>query len=112
MRNVRTLAALLLTTVACLAQPPKGSGQATQWMRGMSLRDKVAQLISMPCYGENPNTRSQDYKKFRHWVRDLHIGGLIVVNRIVNGSVRNADPYAMAVFLNKMQRLARVRRND
>jgi beta-N-acetylhexosaminidase len=108
MRNFRPLAALLLTIVSSLAQPPKGSGQAPPWMRGMSLRDKVAQLISMPCYGENPNTRSQDYKKFRHWVRDLHIGGLIVVNRVVNGNVRNADPYAMAIFLNKMQRLARV----
>src|ERR1017187_3386086 len=108
MRNIRPLAAFLLTTVVCPAQAPKGSGVAQQWMRGMSLRDKVAQLISMPCFGEDPNTRSQDYKKFRHWVRDLHIGGLIVVNRVVNGSVHNADPYAMAVFLNKMQRLARV----
>jgi beta-N-acetylhexosaminidase len=72
----------------------------------MSLRDRIAQLISMPCYGENPSTRSQDYKKFRHWVRDLHVGGLIVVNRVVNGSVRNADPYAMAVFLNKMQKMS------
>lgn len=72
----------------------------------MSLRDRIAQLVSMPCYGENPSTRSQDYKKFRHWVRDLHIGGFIVVNRVVNGSVRNADPYAMAVFLNKMQKMS------
>ena len=60
----------------------------------------------MPCFGENPPARSQDFKKFRHWVRDVHIGGLIVVNRVVNGSVRNADPYGMAVFLNKMQRMA------
>ena len=74
----------------------------------MTLEDRVAQLISMPCYGENPSTRSQDYKKFRHWVRDLHVGGLIVVNRVANGNVRNADPYAMAVFLNRMQRLSRV----
>ena len=33
---------------------------------------------------------------------------MIVVNRVVSGSVRNAEPSAMATFLNRMQRLARV----
>ena len=74
----------------------------------MTLEDRVAQLISMPCYGENPSTRSQDYKKFRHWVRDLHIGGLIVVNRSVNGTIRSAEPYKMVAFLNRMQKFAKV----
>lgn len=79
-----------------------------RWMKSMSLRDRVAQLISMPCYGENPGTRSADFRRYRHWVRDLRIGGLIVANRVVNGQVRNAEPFAMALFLNRMQRLARV----
>jgi beta-N-acetylhexosaminidase len=79
-----------------------------QWMRSMTLRDKIAQLISMACYGEAPSTRSSEYQKFRHWVRDLHIGALIVNNRVVQGQVRNAEPYAMATFLNRMQKLARV----
>jgi beta-N-acetylhexosaminidase len=77
-------------------------------MAKMTLRDRIAQLITMPCYGENPRTRSQDFKRFQHWVRDLHIGGLIVVNRVVGGQVHNADPYEMAVFLNRMQKLSRV----
>jgi beta-N-acetylhexosaminidase len=79
-----------------------------QWMRSMSLRDKAAQLVFMPCFGENPSTRSKEYQRFRRWVRDLRIGGLIVVNRVVGGTVRHADPYAMALFLNRMQRLASV----
>src|SRR3974377_85422 len=104
MCNVPPLVALLVSAGLCAAQPGKTPGPSQQpslvqqWMRGMTLEDRVAQLISMPCYGENPSTRSQDYKKFRHWVRDLHVGGLIVVNRVANGNVRNADPYAMAVF--------------
>lgn len=89
------------------APAPQQSGIVQQWMKGMSLRDKVAQLITMPCYGENPSTRSEDFRRFRHWVRDLRVGGLIVINRVVGGAVRNADPYAMAVFLNKMQRMSR-----
>ncbi|MGH9559737.1 MAG: glycoside hydrolase family 3 protein, partial [Bryobacteraceae bacterium] len=37
----------------------------------------------------------------------LHIGGLIVNNRVQNGLVRNAEPHAMALFLNQMQRLSK-----
>jgi beta-N-acetylhexosaminidase len=74
----------------------------------MRLQDRVAQLILMPCYGEDPATKSDDYKQFRHWVHGEHIGGFIVANRVVNGQVRNAQPYAMAVFLNRMQRLSRI----
>jgi beta-N-acetylhexosaminidase len=79
-----------------------------QWMRSLTLRDRVAQLISVACYGEAPATRSRDFQRFRHWVRDLHVGGLIVNNRIVQGQVRNAEPYAMAVFINRMQKFAKV----
>src|SRR3974377_595888 len=55
--------------------PKSGSSAASQWMKSMSLRDEAAQLISMACYGEAPSRRSDDYKKFRDWVRDLRIGG-------------------------------------
>ena len=33
---------------------------------------------------------------------------MIVINRVVSGTVRNAEPYAMAAFLNRMQRLAKI----
>ncbi len=74
----------------------------------MTLREKVAQLIVMPCYGETINVRSAQYRHYQHLVRDLKIGGLIVVGHVINGSVRSAEPYAMAAFLNRMQRLAKV----
>ena len=91
----------------CASKPASNAG-VQQMLNSMSLRDKIAQLISMACYGEAPATRSTDYQKFRHWVRDLHVGGLIVNNRVVAGQVRNAEPYAVSVFLNRMQKLARV----
>ena len=72
----------------------------------MTLRDKAAQLMIAPCYGENPHVRSVEYRRFLHYVQDLHMGGLIVLNRVVNGSVQNAEPYAMAAFLNQMQKLS------
>ena len=79
-----------------------------RWLRGMTLRDKVAQLVVIPCYGESPSARSAAFREFAHAVRDLRVGGMIVVNRVANGSVRSAEPYAMAAFLNRMQKFAKV----
>lgn len=76
-------------------------------LNSMTFRDRVAQLIIGTANGDVYSTESEDYKKYRHWVKDLHIGGLIVINEVEFGSARNANPYAMAVFLNQMQRLSR-----
>jgi beta-N-acetylhexosaminidase len=76
-------------------------------MKSMSLRDRVAQLIVATCYGDAPGTKSPEYRKYRHWVRDLRIGGFIVANRVDHGAVRNAEPHAMALFLNQMQKMSK-----
>jgi beta-N-acetylhexosaminidase len=78
-----------------------------QWTRSMSLRDKVAQLIMVPIYGEHANTRSAEFRKYQRLIRDLHVGGVIVTGHSLNGGVRNAEPYAMAALLNRLQKLAR-----
>jgi beta-N-acetylhexosaminidase len=77
-------------------------------MRSLNLRDKVAQLVVMPCYGEAINARSAVYRRYVHEVRDLKIGGLIVMGHVQGGAVHNAEPFAMTAFLNRMQRLAKV----
>ena len=83
------------------------SASVQQLMRSMSLRDKVAQLIIMPIYGEHANTRSAEFRKYQHLIRDLHIGGVMVSVHSRNGTVQNADPYALAALLNRLQKMAR-----
>jgi beta-N-acetylhexosaminidase len=83
------------------------SASVQQLMRSMSLRDKVAQLIIMPIYGEHANTRSAEFRKYQHLIRDLHIGGVMVSVHSRNGSVQNADPYALAALLNRLQKMAK-----
>jgi beta-N-acetylhexosaminidase len=78
-----------------------------QLMRSMTLRDKVAQLIIMPIYGEHANTRSAEFRKYQHFIRDLHVGGVIVTGHSLNGGVRNAEPYAMAALINRLQKMAK-----
>jgi beta-N-acetylhexosaminidase len=88
------------------AKEPRGA--AEKWLRSLKPAERAAQLLMVACYGDAPNTQSAAYKEYAALVRDLKVGGLIVLNRVRNGSAQNADPYQMAAFLNRMQRLAKV----
>ena len=93
---------------APLAPPAGIPADAARWMRSLTLRQQIAQLVVAPCYGDSPSMRSREYQSFANLVQNVQVGGLIVVNRVVNGVVKNAEPYEMASFLNRMQKLARV----
>jgi beta-N-acetylhexosaminidase len=102
---------LLLPALCCLAAPPEAKAPADparRWLASMSLAERVAQLVMAPFYGDAPNPRSRGYQELASLVRELRVGGLIVLNRVREGVVERADPYQMAAFLNRMQRLARV----
>ena len=107
----RALLALLFAIILVAQQPTALSveqASARNLLNNMSLRDRVAQLVIGVAYGDVYSKESEDYKKYRHWVQDLHVGGLIVINEVEFGSARNANPFAMAVFLNQMQRLSKL----
>lgn len=90
------------------APPVKASATVRRWMKGMTLRDEVAQLIFIAFHGESPNSRSREYRKFVRLIRETRVGGLIL-NNVANGrTVQKAEPYAVAAFLNRMQRMAKV----
>jgi beta-N-acetylhexosaminidase len=88
--------------------PEQSNPTVRKWMRSMSLRDKVAQLIIMPIYGEPIHARSPTFRRYQHLVRDLHVGGVIVTGHVLNGTIRNAEPYAMAAVLNRLQKMSKV----
>jgi len=74
----------------------------------MTLRDEVAQLIFIPFHGAPSNSRSREYRSFVRLIRETKVGGLILTN-VSNGRVvRKAEPYALAAFLNRMQRMPKV----
>ncbi len=113
MRGTRLMATLLLALPIIAATKSKPAAltaeqrAAQALMKPMSLRDKAAQLVIVVADGDVYSTKSPDYEKYRHWVADLRVGGIIINNASQNGLVRNAEPHALAVFLNQMQRLAR-----
>src|SRR5579862_8198472 len=79
---------------------PKVTGEqraAQAMLRSLSLRDRVGQLVMGAYYGDAPGARSKELIKFRHWVKDLHVGGFILVNRVQNGLARTAEPHTAAL---------------
>jgi beta-N-acetylhexosaminidase len=88
--------------------PAKTSPLAQRWLKSLSLHDEIAQLVVVSCYGEAINVRSRQYRQYLKLIRDEHVGGVIVVGHIQYGSIRNADPYAMAALINRFQRLAKI----
>ncbi len=62
----------------------------------------------IPISGEFPNLRSREYRKVARLVREVRVGGLVLVN-VANGRLlRRAEPFRLAAFLNNMQRIAPV----
>jgi beta-N-acetylhexosaminidase len=100
---------LVFCTLALSAAPaPRGSSKARAWLRTLTLEQKAAQLVLVPFYGEDLNSRSVPYREYASLVRDLRVGGLIILNRVHIGMVEKAEPHAMASFVNRMQRQARI----
>jgi len=80
----------------------------SQLLGALPLKEKVAQLVIIPFYGEAPSRDSEEYQQFAHLIRDVRVGGLVLINRVGRAGVKRSEPYAMAAFLNRMQRLARL----
>lgn len=106
--TVRLKAAARTLLVAAVLLPAAAAPPPARWLHSLPLREQAAQLVFLPFYGEAPNSQSPEYGKYLGWVRELRIGGLVLVNRVEGGLVRHAQPHAMAVFLNRMQRVARI----
>ena len=81
---------------------------AQRLLKTLPLRDRIAQLVMVKFFGEPMHPRSKEFRDYLTEVRDLHVGGFIILNRVVNGTVRRAEPLTMAAFLNRMQKLSKV----
>ena len=81
---------------------------AERWLQGMTLRQRVAQMVVIRTHGNMASARGREWRNIVRWVRDSQVGGIIVVNRVRRGSVVKAQPYETLQFINRLQRLAKV----
>lgn len=104
-RSWRNLIALIvgMAAVGCAVQPPGADPVAGDWaertLRGMTLRQKAAQLVMPRIGGEYVPVATGAYERMRHWVQDLGVGGVIVTV---------GPPLEMAMKLNALQALSAV----
>ena len=110
LRILATISAFALTAV-CLPSPstaaetPRTEATAPA-SSGLSLHDRIAQMIVVRGYGDYPPQSDAEYRRFLHWIQVDHVGGFIVAGHIRNGSVILAKPYEMVTFINHVQSLA------
>jgi beta-N-acetylhexosaminidase len=116
----RLIAVSLLLALAAMSAPArrvaaarpsstiKASPAVRRWMKTMTLRDEVAQLIFIPFHGAAPNSRTREYRAFLRHVRENKVGGLILVNWSNGRVIHKAEPYALGAFINRMQRMAKI----
>lgn len=90
------------------AQPKRVPAGLRAWLNAMTLERKAAQLVFVQFNGSAPNTRSREYQRYVRLVRNVGIGGLILVNWSNGRVIQKADPYELATFVNRMQRMAKV----
>ncbi|HEX6135042.1 MAG TPA: glycoside hydrolase family 3 protein [Longimicrobiales bacterium] len=80
-------------------EPPRPADWAASTLRGMTLRQKVAQLLMPRIGGEYVPVGAGAYDRMSTWVRELGVGGVIVTV---------GPPLEMAVKLNMLQEMAAV----
>jgi beta-N-acetylhexosaminidase len=77
-------------------------------LKTLTLRDKAAQLVMIPFSGHAMSTRTREYRKFVHLIRDVHVGGLILINVAQGRLVQRPEPHELASFVNRLQRMSRL----
>jgi beta-N-acetylhexosaminidase len=105
---MRLIASIVCSTLLASAAQPEAPPAALKTLQSLTLREKAAQLVIVPFYGDDLNSRSSAYAEYRRLVADVRVGGLILLNRVRLGSVEKARSHDVATFLNRMQRLAKL----
>ncbi len=125
------LVAAVVASVGLLAAQPAApwpplDKAAERWVREtlkrMTLDEKVGQLLAPAINAVYAPSDSDVDEQKLHLVRDLHVGGMHVFGGgepmpqallnpnygISGGASRKGDPYAAAVFLNRLQQAAKI----
>ena len=94
------------------AEPRKFSAQAEAWVRstleGMSLEEKIGQLVMVACYGGFCPVESEEFTRLARHIEDNHVGGLIIATRRGGLGIQRSQAYPTAALANSLQGRARI----
>jgi beta-N-acetylhexosaminidase len=87
--------------------PAKSSAQAQKWvestLRRMTVQEKVGQVLFATFHGSFTPTDSAAYAHMMHCVKDLHVGGFIVITHGSPLGIVKSQVYPTAVLTNQLQ---------
>ena len=114
--GLSALTLLLLMTPSARAQkntstkkrPPGASAWAEKMLRGMTLREKLGQMLMPYFFGVFTSTESPDYKELVREVEDNHIGGLIAGTIRGPVGIERSQVYPTAILTNDLQRRSKI----
>src|SRR5437868_11416549 len=83
----------------------EGEKWADKTLKGLSLEQKIGQMLMMPAPSEFLNIRSVDYVLLRDMVQRFHLGG-VVLTIPAEGLRFRTEPYEAAAWTNELQKIS------
>ena len=74
----------------------------------MTLREKLGQMLVVPCFGGFHSAESPAYREILRQVEENRVGGLIIVTDRGPSGLRRSQVYPTAVMTNELQRRATI----
>jgi beta-N-acetylhexosaminidase len=88
--------------------PPAARRWVESTLRGMTVDEKIGQLLFTTYHGTFTSTESAAYRQLLHDVTDLHAGGFIVVTKITPLGIEKSQTYPTAALANQLQAKAKL----
>ncbi len=95
-------------TAAPPALPPAARKWVETTLRGMTLEEKIGQLLFTTYHGSLLATDRAAYAQLQHDIKELHVGGLINVTVGSPLGIVKSQAYPTAVLSNQLQRMAKL----
>ena len=81
----------------------KGHDWVEETLRGLSLEDKVGQMLLVRCYADYGSFEASDYKILQNGLQKDHIGSVILSEHLNAQGLVRVDPVALARVANQLQ---------
>ena len=93
------------------ASRPVSRAAAAEWaaktLRGMTLREKIGQMLMLPVFGEFTSVESAEYREVVRQIEENHVGGLMISTARGPHGLRRSQVYPTVALLNDLQRRAK-----
>ncbi len=86
-----------------VALTKEGQEWVEETLKGLSLEEKVGQMLQVRCYADYASLDSADYKSLRDGVQKYHIGSVVLAAHINRLGLVRASPMDVARVANQLQ---------